>query len=241
MTERREFLKKLAAGGAVLAAAASDPLIAAAQAVATPTAGGAAQVPPQQPPQQQAQAMVWDDTWATTLAAAKYKAVIDGPEIGEGDLFWQAYAFMDGCKKALGAADGEVNVAVVIRHSAIALAYNDAIWTKYELGKKLKVKDPVTNKKATRNPFLMLPDGHPDMAWMANVTITGLGAKGVTFPCCNQATRFLASEIAKWNHLDKGAVYDELKQNLVPGARLQPTGLYATMRAQQTGAAFMRA
>lgn len=230
MTERREFLKKIAASGAVFAAAAADPMLAAAQA-AVPSTGRA--------PQQQA--TQWDDTWATTLAAAKYRAVIDGPEIGEGDLFWNAYAFMDGCKKALGAADGDVNVAVVIRHAAISLAYNDAIWTKYELGKKLKVKDPITEKKATRNPFLTLPDGHPDMAWMANVTITGLGAKGVTFPCCNQATHFLASQIAKWNHLDKAVVYEELKQNLVPGARLQPTGLYATMRAQQTGAAFMRA
>ena len=234
MTERREFLARIAASGVVLAAAAADPFIAAAQAVATPT-------PPATPAQGQAQAMQWDDSWATTLAAAKYRAVIDGPEMGEGDLFWYAYAFMDGCKKALGAADGDVNVAVVIRHAAIALAYNDVIWSKYELGKKLKVKDPVTDKKATRNPFLMLPDGHPDMAWMANVTITGLGAKGVTFPCCNQATRFLASQIAKWNHLDKAAVYEELKANLVPGARLQPTGLYATMRAQQVGAAFMRA
>ena len=234
MTERREFLARIAASGVVLAAAAADPFIAAAQAVATPT-------PPATPAQGQAQAMVWDDTWATTLAAAKYRAVIDGPEIGEGDLFWNAYAFMDGCKKVLGAAEGEVNVAVVIRHSAIALAYGDAIWSKYELGKRLKVKDPITEKKATRNPFLTLPDGHPDMAWMANVTITGLGARGVTFPCCNQATRFLASQIAKWNHLDKAAVYEELKQNLVPGARLQPTGLYATMRAQQVGAAFMRA
>ena len=238
MTERREFLARIAASGVVLAAAAADPFIAAAQAVAAPaspaTAGGTPAV------QGQAQAMVWDDTWATTLAAAKYRAVIDGPEIGEGDLFWHAYAFMDGCKKVLGAAEGEVNVAVVIRHAAIALAYNDAIWSKYELGKKLKVKDPITDKKAIRNPFLMLPDGHPDMAWMANVTITGLGAKGVTFPCCNQATRFLASQISKWSHQDKTAVYEELKANLVPGARLQPTGLYATMRAQQTGAAFMR-
>ncbi len=228
MTERREFLARIAASGVVFAATAVDPFIAAAQAVATPA------------PQGQAQAMQWDDTWATTLANAKYKAVIDGPEIGEGELFWNAYAFMDGCKKVLGAAEGDVNVAVVIRHAAIALAYNDAIWSKYELGKRLKVKDPITDKKATRNPFLTLPDGHPDMAWMANVTITGLGAKGVTFPCCNQATRFLASQISKWSHQDKTAVYEELKANLVPGARLQPTGLYATIRAQQVGAAFMR-
>ncbi|HET7042951.1 MAG TPA: hypothetical protein VFI13_13110 [Gemmatimonadales bacterium] len=236
MTQRREFLKKIAASGAVLAVAAADPMLSAAQTVAP--GAGAGQAPPQQAPQQQA--MQWDDTWATQLAGGKYKAVIDGPEIGEGDLFWNAHAFIDGCKKALGAADGEVQVAVVIRHSAIALAYGDAIWTKYDLGKRLKVKDPVTNKTAKRNPFLMLPDGHPDMAWMAPITITGLGPRGVTFPCCNQATRFLSGQIAKWAKVDRNGVYEELKQNLVPGARLQPTGLYATMRAQQVGAAFMR-
>lgn len=233
MTERREFLKKLAASGAVLAAAAADPLVAAAQAVAAPTPPEAGRVPQQQ-------AMQWDDTWATTLAAGKYKAVIDGPEMGEGDFFWQAHAFIDGCKKVLGAQESEVAVAVVIRHAAIAAAYNDAIWAKYELGKRLKVKDAVTNKRAVRNPFLMVPEGVANFDWMKPMTITGLGARGVTFPCCNQATRFLSSQIAGWTNGDRGAIYEELKQNLVPGARLQPTGLYATMRAQQVGAAFMR-
>jgi hypothetical protein len=235
VTERRAFLKKVAAGGAVLAAAAADPLMAAAQAVASPTPVG--QVPP---PQQQQQAMQWDDTWATTLAAGKYKAVIDGPEMGEGDFFWHAHAFIDGCKKVLGAQESEVAVAVVIRHAAIAAAYNDAIWAKYDLGKRLKVKDPATNKNAKRNPFLLVPDGVTTIDWMKPVTIMGLGARGVTFPCCNQATRFLSSQIAGWSKQDRNVVYEELKQNLVPGARLQPTGLYATMRAQQVGAAFMR-
>lgn len=227
MTERREFLKKVAASGAILAVSAADPVLAAAQAAVTPT--------------QQPQATQWDDSWATTLGNAKYKAVVDFPEIGEGDGFYYAHAFLDGCKTALGAADGETQVAVVIRHAAIALAYGDAIWTKYDLGKRLKVKDPVTNKKAERNPYLLIPDGHPDMAAMAPMTITGLGPRGVSFPCCNRATRYLASQIAGWAKVDRNAVYDELKQNLVPGARLQPTGVYATMRAQQVGAAFMAA
>lgn len=235
MTERREFLKKIAASGAVLAVAAADPMLSAAQAVA-PTAG---QASAGQAPQQQ-QAMQWDDTWATQLAAGKYKAVIDSPEMGEGDFLWNAHAFIKGCTQALGAAESEVAVAVVIRHQAIAAAYNDAIWTKYDLGKRLKVKDPVTDKKAKRNPFLMVPDGETKFDWLKPITITGLGARGVTFPCCNQATHFLASQIAKWTHQQNNAVYEELKQNLVPGARLQPTGLYATMRAQQVGAAFMR-
>ena len=234
MTERREFLKQIAASGMVLAAAAADPFVAAAQAVNPPAPSTG------ETPTVQAQAVQWDDSWATTLAGVKYKAVIDGPEIEEGALFWGAAAWLDGCKQALGAADGEALAAVVIRHSAIPLAYGDAIWAKYQVGKKLKIKDPVTNKPALRNPFLSIPDGHPEMAWMASATITALGARGVTFPCCNRATRFFASQIAGWSKQDRNVVYEELKANLVPGARLQPTGLYATMRAQQVGAAFMR-
>lgn len=228
MTERREFLKRIAASGVVLAASAADPLRAAAQAVIPPAPPG------------QAQATSWDDSWATTLAAGKYKAVIDGPELGEADFLWQAHAFIDGCKKVLGAAESEVAVAVVIRHAAIAVAYNDTIWAKYDLGKRLKVKDPVTRKPAKRNPFLMVPEGTTGMDWMKPMTLAGLGARGVTFPCCNMATRLLSSQIAGWAKVDRAAVYEELKANLVPGARLQPTGLYATMRAQQVGAAFMR-
>jgi hypothetical protein len=35
-------------------------------------------------------------------------------------------------------------------------------------------------------------------------------------------------------------IYEELKANLVPGLILQPNGIYATMRAQEAGCAFMR-
>jgi len=221
---RREFLARVAGSGLVLASAAMDPLVAAAQAAAAP----------------QGQAMQWDDTWATALANAKYKAVVDGPEIEEGEMLWIAAAFLDGLKQALGAQDGEAQAAVVIRHAAIPLAYGDAIWAKYPVGKKLKIKDPVTKKHAVRNPYLSVPEGNTEVAWMKPYTLTALGARGVSYPCCNRATRFFASQIAEWSHQDRNVVYEELKANLIPGARLQPTGLYATMRAQQVGAAFMR-
>ena len=222
---RREFLTRLTASGLVLASAAMDPLVAAAQVAATPTQGQATQ---------------WDDSWATALAAGKYKAVVDSPELEEGNALWIAAAFLEGCKAALGAADGEVQVAVVIRHAAICMAYNDTIWSKYPVGKKLKVKDPATKKWATRNPYLSVPEGNTEVAWMKPYTLTALGEHGVSYPSCNRATRFFASQIAEWSKQERNVVYDELKANLIPGARLQPTGLYATMRAQQVGAAFMR-
>jgi hypothetical protein len=233
VTRRREFFKKVAASGAAFAAISMDPFVAAAQA----TAG---QAPPQQAPPQQGQVTAWDDTWATALANAKYKAVIDGPEVDDGTMFWYAAAWLDGCKQALNAADGEAQAAIVIRHSAISLAYGDAIWSKYELGKRLKIKDPATNRWALRNPYLSVPEGNTEVAWMANLTLTALNGRGVSFPCCNRATRFLSSQIAGWSSQERNVVYEELKANLVPGARLQPTGIYAVLRAQQVGAAFLR-
>lgn len=221
--QRREFLARLAGSGLVLASAAMDPLVAAAQAAAP-----------------QGQATSWDDTWATALGNGKYKAVVDGPEIEDGAMLWIAAAFLDGCKQALSAADGEAQVAVVIRHAAICMAYGDAIWAKYPVGKKLKIKDGATKKHAVRNPYLTVPEGNTEVAWMKPYTLTALHDRGVSFPCCNRATRFFASQIAEWSGQDRNVVYEELKANLIPGARLQPTGLYATMRAQQVGAAFMR-
>ncbi len=231
MTRRREFFKKVAASGAAFAAISMDPFVAAAQAAAP----GAGQAPPQP-----GQVTAWDDTWATELANAKYKAVIDGPEVEGGNMFWFAAAWLDGCKQALNAADGEAQAAIVIRHAAISLAYGDAIWSKYELGKRLKIKDPANDRWAVRNPYLSVPEGNTQVAWMANLTLAALNSRGVSYPCCNRATRFLASQIAGWSHQERNVVYEELKANLVPGARLQPTGIYAVLRAQQVGAAFLR-
>jgi hypothetical protein len=40
--------------------------------------------------------------------------------------------------------------------------------------------------------------------------------------------------------LDQKTVYADLKANMVPGATLMPTGVFATLMAQDAGCAFMK-
>ena len=55
-------------------------------------------------------------------------------------------------RDALNAGDGDVQAVLIIRHAAIPMAFNDAMWAKYEIGKTRSIKDG--DDWATRNPFL---------------------------------------------------------------------------------------
>ena len=57
---------------------------------------------------------------------------------------------------------------------------------------------------------------------------------------CDLATRNYSNVIARNFKLEQRAVYEELKANLVPGFILQPTGVYAALRAQEAGCAYLR-
>jgi hypothetical protein len=227
-TPRREFIGHLAASAVVLAGAACAAPVAASQASPAPSPA------PQSPPH-------WDDSWFARLTA-KHKAVFDSPEIEDGLVFFQAVGYVNGMRDALGAAEGDVQAVVVIRHSAIPMAFNDAMWEKYAFGKEEKVKDR-NGKWAKRNPFAGAPaepSSRPggrtrqryDMAW--------LGSNGHILLGCDLATRGYAGLIAQRTKGDSKAIYEELKANLVPGVILQPTGVYAALRAQEAGCTYIR-
>ena len=46
---------------------------------------------------------------------------------------------------------GETTAVVILRHAGLGLAFNDALWSKYKLGKTFNVKDG--DAPATRNPY----------------------------------------------------------------------------------------
>lgn len=232
-TPRREFIGQLAASAIVLAGAAC----------AAPAAGSQASSAPSPAPQPQAPSAPphWDDSWFGRLTA-RHKAVFDSPEIEDGLVFFQAVGYVHGMRDALGAKESDVQAVVVIRHSAIPMAFNDAMWEKYRFGKEEKVKDR-NGKWATRNPFAgdpaeqsAPPGGHSrqryDMAWLASQGHILLG--------CDLATRGYAGIIAQRMKGNSNAIYEELKANLVPGVILQPTGVYAAHRAQEAGCTYIR-
>ena len=189
--------------------------------------------------------MHWDDSWFGRITA-KHKAVFDSPAVEEGAVMSHATGYINGMHDAIGAPYSDVQTVLVIRHAAIPMVFNDAMWAKYEFGKEGKIKDDATDKWATRNPFFAPPPPRANaparpapsaerpqsnLAWLAEHQIV-LG--------CDRATRGFAQEIAQKTRTPMQTVYEELKANLIPGVILQPTGVYAVHRAQEAGCTFIR-
>jgi hypothetical protein len=239
-TQRREFLGQIAASAIVLAGTACATPAAAPQAAPapapTPAPNGIGEAP--------AQTTHWDDSWFARLTA-KHKAVLDMPEVDDGSAIEHATLWIEGTRAALAAPSGDTQAVVVIRHAAVILAYSDAMWAKYEIGKERKIKDPATDKWAQRNPYAAPePKGPNDSTVRTHIpdepssNLAWFAQNGHVLLACDLATRGMAWIIAKKVKSDQRSIYDELKANLIPGVILQPSGIYAVHRAQEAGCTY---
>lgn len=241
-TPRREFIGQIAASAIVLAGAACTPA-----SLAQGTAPAPASPTPTPPGERITPTTHWDDSWFGRLTA-KHKAVFDTPDFAEGMILGPGHAirYMNGMHDALGAAPTDVQTVVVIRHRAIAFAFNDAMWAKYQIGKELKIKGD-GQEWATRNPFAEPRQRGRDGADRPASNNDRPQANAVWFSThghvllgCDLATQGYAGTIASQTKGSMKTIYEELKANLVAGLILQPNGIYATMRAQEAGCVFMR-
>jgi hypothetical protein len=231
---RRDFLGSLATTAAVLATAGCANQLSAATA-AVPAAPTPA---PKRAPHPPGAPAHWDDSWFSKLSA-EHKAVFDVAEIDEGNGVGHPFTYMQGVHDALGVPLDAVQTVVVIRHAAIPLALNDAMWAKYDIGKMRKVKDG--KHWATRNPYLNPLPGRAQRAGdPPDYTLSWLARHGHTLLGCNRALAGAAYEVADASKGDASAVYDEFAANLIPGLLLQPSGIYAVLRAQEAGCAFFK-
>jgi hypothetical protein len=232
-TPRREFLGQIAASAIVLAGTACAAPVASQAASSSPTPAG-------RPSSGSGQ---WDDSWLTRLTA-KHKAVFDSPQIEDGMVLRNASNYISGMREAAGAGDHDVQAVVVVRHAAIPMAFNDAMWQKYEIGKDKKVKAPGSEDWATRNLWLSGGGGRGGATAESSNDPQGnfawLASHGHILLACDFATRNYAGVIARNFKLQRNDVYAELRSNLVPGFILQPTGVYAACRAQEAGCVYLR-
>ena len=225
-TPRREFLSQLATAAVVVAGTAC------AAPMASQSAAPAAPRPPAPKPS-------WDDSWTTRLTAS-HKAVFDGPEIHDGLVLGQAWGYMRGFQEVFGTTDADVQAVIVIRHAAIPMALNDALWDKYELGKELKLKDPATGQPARRNPFFKAEKGDKYAMVPRDGSLDALRQRGAILLGCNLAAMGYAYRFAQKSKVDVTVAQEEVRANLVPGVTLQPNGIYAVMRAQEAGCTYIR-
>lgn len=230
---RREFIGQLATAAAALAATACVSGGALNAAAATPAPKDPL---PKLTPQPPLPNIEFDDAWTNRLTG-KYRAVFDSPDIEDGTAVFNAYAYMKGFQDMYNLADADVNAVVVIRHRAIPMALDDEMWSRYQLGEYTKIKEFGSDRWATRNPFLNAPPGDTEDAAYA---MSALTRRGVIFLGCAMATQGMAGILAHRSGDKADAMFDELRRHLIPGLTLQPSGIFAVMRAQAAGCHYMR-
>ncbi|MGE0441399.1 MAG: hypothetical protein AB7S39_13005 [Gemmatimonadales bacterium] len=222
---RRDFLERLAFGG--VAAAGLD------LGAATPAAGldlAAARRP-------ELAQQAWDLSWVNRITG-DHRCVFDCTEIESGFGVLRALVWVAQYGQALGVRPGEMSPVVVIRHSAIPLAMNQAFWDRYGIGAAKSVRHPFTDEPTTKNPLLLeaneLPPG------FGTFNHAGLMAAGIPLLGCNLAFAECVRTVAK----AEGVADDEARRRavamLLPGIILQPSGVFATIRAQEARCVYLK-
>src|ERR1051325_7436098 len=172
--------------------------------------------------------------WLNSIKG-KYKQVYDAVEPNGGfSLIW-AHVFLLTGTAAYGVPESDLGVVIVHRHSAIPIAYKDAMWAKYKLGEFFKIQDKSTNAPAVRNVFANLKEGDlpfPDAA------VEKLVARGVRFGVCNMAITFYSMLFAQQMGMKAEDVKADWIANVLPGYTIVPSGVVAVNGAQSKGCSY---
>jgi hypothetical protein len=214
MTRRRDFLAKISLGAAALA---FDPEELRAE--LRPGSAGP-----------------WDTSWIPKVEAAPFRAIFNASEISDGASLDYAATFLDHFHEAHGTTDAQTRPVIIARRLGTALGLNDAMWDKYALGADTKTTDPATRGVARRNVYWTSQGGDDRPA----IKIDALQRRGMIMLVCSVALGNMGSGLAEDRKRDVEEVRAELRGNLVPGAILVPSGIYALIRAQNAGCAYMQ-
>jgi len=179
----------------------------------------------------------WDTSWLDRLASAQYRVVFNTSEVAEGNVLSYVSTFLDDFHTVHGTSDAQTRPVIVFRRMGTPMALNDALWERYAIGADQKIKDPTTKAPATRNVFWKPREGAT--GWEAQYALEPLQRRGLICLVCNIALGNWAASTARKYQRDPEVVKAEWRENLIPGAILVPSGIYALIRAQNAGCAFM--
>ena len=223
MSDRREFFETLALGGVALAVGACA------------TTGSASQAPlPAAPPA--AKEGPWDSSWLDQLTA-KHKQIFDVSAYADGGGLFYAKNYFNAHRDAFGTTYPDVQAVLGIHGDAYPIVFNDAIWAKYDFGRRVKAKDPRTGKPALRNVLWQPREGEE----MYEYSVNALQPRGAKFILCNNVLRFVTRTLAG----ETGATYDTTRAGLIagllPGVTVVPAMVVALGLAQERGCAYVYA
>jgi hypothetical protein len=221
-TTRRDFIERATSGAMLLS---GIPLALAAAACAAES-------------QPQANTGEWDVSWAGRITG-KHKAVFDCAEVESGYGVWRAAAWSGQYQQVMGAAAQDLSLVIILRHNAIALAMDQAFWDKYGIGKAKSVTHPLTLEPTDRNPVLLgAADGIP--APFDQASLTAQLQRGAIALACNLALEDCVQLVAKTDNVGPEEARTRAIAHIAPGVILQPSGVFAAVRAQEAGCSYVK-
>jgi hypothetical protein len=179
------------------------------------------------------------DEWFKNISG-KHKVVFDATHPNQLFPFaWPRVFLMT--NEVTGTAEKDNSVVVVLRHLAIAYAFEDRIWEKYKFGEFFKTSDPATQLAYVKNPFWRPKSGTYKIPGVGNIAIgiNDLQQSGVMFAVCDSAITVNSAVMADSMKMDAAAVKKDWMSGLLPDVHVVPSGVWALGRAQEHGCAYI--
>lgn len=221
-THRRGFLGRVAAAAAGAAAAGFLPR----RLIAEPAASAP------------------DESWLKNLKG-KHRQFFDMPQPAGGLPMIHVRNYINTYETAYGLKHPDVSAVAGLYFMTVPLAFTDAMWEKYALGKAANVTDSSTNAPAVRNVFWAprAGQGTLDVAGPvplpADTAMEALQKRGVTYILCNNAFNFWMGTIGRATNQKPEDVRKEFEANMVPGVTVVPAMVIAINKAQDAGVTYM--
>jgi hypothetical protein len=160
----------------------------------------------------------------------RHRQVVDAYAVNDGFPLAFAYTFL-----ITNPSPGAATAVIVLRHTPMVIALNNAMWPKYKIGESFKIIDPETNAPAVKNPFLQ---PKPGVLLSDDMAVDRLLAKGTIFGACNVALHALSKKLAINAGVSADDAAKEWTANIVPGITIIPSGTWGVNRAQEHGCTY---
>jgi intracellular sulfur oxidation DsrE/DsrF family protein len=163
-----------------------------------------------------------DERWLNAIAQKEQRLIIETGIISDALAFRRALNFLDVYNTDFATPDDRIGLAVGVHSPGLGLVLNDAMWAKYEFGRRWGVNTA---------------QGQPATAslWTTgNASVEGLRKRGVEILACNRALVRLSRELAGAGG-NAPAIHAELVANVQTGVIVVPAMIVAVSRAGQRG------
>jgi len=175
----------------------------------------------------------WDLSWLDQLKG-RHKQVFAIGNLHDRFPLHVVVNYLDAHREVFGLSYPDINTVVGIARQGFPINIQDALWAKYELGRRWELKDPTTGEWARRNIYFDAMPAPPGKV----VGVKPLQARGSVFWQCNNALNTIVRELAA----DLGQPAEPLRAELIagfnPGVRLVPAHTMALGLAQEHGCTY---